>query len=102
MARAPTCNRETDMTPERWQRVKEIFDQAVERDPASRLAYIRERCGDDEELRREAESLLASDTRTGSLLYNPPIAERQIPPDPRSLTGRLIGPYQLLQELGRG
>ena len=59
------------MTPERWQQVKDIFDRAVECDPASRMAFIRERCGDDEELRREVESLLASDPETGSLLDNP-------------------------------
>ena len=38
------------MTPDRWRQIKDIFDQAVERGPASRLAYIRERCGEDEEL----------------------------------------------------
>jgi hypothetical protein len=37
------------MTPERWQQVKDIFDRAVERAPASRIAFIRECCGTDEE-----------------------------------------------------
>ena len=59
------------MTPERWRQVKEIFDRAVECGPATRVEYIRERCGDDEELLREVESLLASDPETGSLLDNP-------------------------------
>ena len=59
---------ETRMTPERWQQVKAIFDGAVECSSASRIAYIRERCGKDEELRREVESLLASDAPTGSFL----------------------------------
>jgi WD40 repeat protein/serine/threonine protein kinase len=59
------------MTPERWQQVKDIFDGAVEFSPVSRMAYIRERCGNDEELRKEVESLLASDTQTGALLNNP-------------------------------
>ena len=59
------------MTPERWQQVKDIFERAVECGPTTRAAYIRERCGDDEELRKEVESLLASDPETGSLLDNP-------------------------------
>ena len=59
------------MTPERWRQVKEIFDRAVDCGPATRVEYIRERCGDDEELLREVESLLASDPETGSLLDNP-------------------------------
>lgn len=58
------------MTPERWQQVKAIFDGAVECSSSSRMAYIRERCGNDEELRREVESLLASDAPTGSFLDN--------------------------------
>jgi hypothetical protein len=87
------------MTPERWQQVKDIFDGAVECGPASRMAYIGEHCGGDEELRRDVESLLASDTQTGSLLYNPLLetdkgeARRT---DPRSLEGRLIGPCHVM------
>jgi hypothetical protein len=59
------------MTPERWRQVRAIFDDAVESSPASRAGLIRQRCGDDEELQREVESLLASDRETGSLLDNP-------------------------------
>jgi hypothetical protein len=40
------------VTPERWQQVKDIFDEAVERRSASRMAYIRDRCGEDDELRQ--------------------------------------------------
>lgn len=59
------------MTPERWQQIKDIFDRAVECAPESRIAFLREHCGDDEELRKEVESLLAADPETGSLLDNP-------------------------------
>ena len=34
------------MTPERWQQIKDIFDRAVERNPASRADFLRERCGE--------------------------------------------------------
>ena len=59
------------MTPERWQQIKDIFDRAVECNPAARRDFLCECCGDDEELRREVESLLAADPETGSLLDNP-------------------------------
>ena len=65
---------EIHVTPERWQQVKDIFDRAVERDPASRIAFVRDCCGNDDELRKEVESLLASDTETGSLLDGPAVA----------------------------
>ena len=96
------------MTPERWQKVKDVFDEAVQRGPASRLQYIRERCGDDDELRREVESLLASDLPTGSLLdnaltetgsglpasYDPSVV---LPPQYDS-----FGPYVPVRVLGEG
>ena len=96
------------MTPERWQLVKDIFDCALEHSPESRLAYIRERCGDDEELRCEVESLLSSDDETGSLLDNPLLetvadavaafrySDQSTPPDDS------FGPYVPMRILGEG
>src|SRR5215467_9694085 len=93
------------MIPERWQQVKEIFDRAVECDPASRVAYVRDRCGDDEELRREVESLLASDTQTGSLLDNPLMETATgVSPPSASLPAQndSFGPYVPVRVLGEG
>jgi hypothetical protein len=94
------------MTPERWQQVKDIFDRAVERSPASRIAFIRECCGSDDELRKEVESLLASDTETGSLLENPLIGQATVapssPPVPSAPDGDSFGPYVPVRVLGEG
>jgi tRNA A-37 threonylcarbamoyl transferase component Bud32 len=49
------------LTPERYARVKAMFLQACELGEADRLAFIEEQCGDDVELRKEVESLLAHD-----------------------------------------
>ena len=35
------------MTPERWQRVEEIFYAAVEREPAERMGFLDEACAGD-------------------------------------------------------
>jgi eukaryotic-like serine/threonine-protein kinase len=86
------------MTPERWQQVKDIFDRAVERAPASRIAFIRECCGTDDELRKEVESLLASDTETGSLLDAPTVVLRMAVDLPKQNLTR-IGPYEMLRAL---
>ena len=48
------------MTPERWHRVKEVFESALERAPDERLAFLDQSCDGDESLRSEVESLLAS------------------------------------------
>jgi WD40 repeat protein/serine/threonine protein kinase len=93
------------MTPERWQQVKAIFDQAVDREPASRAAFLRERCGNDEELQREVESLLASDQETGSLLENPLIGQATVAsplPAPSPADGDSFGPYIPVRVLGEG
>ena len=48
------------MNPERWEQIKDLFGSALEREPGERSAFLREACGEDESLRAELESLLAS------------------------------------------
>ncbi len=47
------------MDPERWRRIEEICDAALDRDPSDRAAFVAAACGGDEALRREVERLLA-------------------------------------------
>jgi serine/threonine-protein kinase len=61
------------MTPERWRRIDELFDNAVRLDPADRDEWLRHQCASDEDLRTEVGRLLAHDAesaRDGFL--NPP------------------------------
>jgi len=51
-------------TPERWQTIEHIFYEALDLPPAERAAFLASRCNDDAELRREVESLLASDEKS--------------------------------------
>jgi len=46
---------------DRWHRIEEIFQKAVQRDRADREAFVRDACGSDPELRREVWSLVAND-----------------------------------------
>src|SRR5215468_2803224 len=45
---------------ERWQQIESLFQEALERDPAERNAWLREACQGDSDLRREVASLLAN------------------------------------------
>jgi hypothetical protein len=47
------------MKPQRWQEIDRIFAAALERDPAERAAFLAAACGDDDQLRKEVESLIA-------------------------------------------
>jgi serine/threonine protein kinase/tetratricopeptide (TPR) repeat protein len=53
------------MTPERWEQVRQLFDTAVEVDPAKRSAFLDAECGADAELRAEVERLLAAEDASG-------------------------------------
>ena len=58
------------MTPERWQRIDELFDAVVRLDPVDRDPWLRQVCGGDETLRTEVRRLLDFDqeaTRDGFL-----------------------------------
>src|ERR1039457_5900171 len=96
---SPGTGRERRMTPDRWRQVKAIFDAAVDCTPASRAELIRQRCGNDQELRREVESLLASDRGTGPLLDSP---FRLVAAGSSRAAGTRLGPYEILGVIGAG
>jgi hypothetical protein len=62
------------MTDQRWQRIKVLFQAAVERPSAERAAFVAAAAGDDDELRREVEALLESDAAGRSVLDRLPLA----------------------------
>ena len=54
------------MTPDRWRQVEQLYHSALEKEPAGRAVFLKEACGEDEELAREVQSLL-EETDTGLL-----------------------------------
>ncbi|HEV2423784.1 MAG TPA: tetratricopeptide repeat protein [Terriglobia bacterium] len=56
------------MTSARWERVKQIVGAALERPEAERPSYIAKACENDEELRRDVESLLGADHAAGGFM----------------------------------
>ena len=91
------------MTPERWQQVQAIFHAALEQPPSARDAYVATRAADDDELSREVRSLLAMHDSSPDFLERPAyeLAADLILDEP-SLSGRRIGNYEVLEEIGRG
>ena len=47
------------MTPQRWRRIDDLFDAALQLAPAERESWLQEACGGDEDLRAEVDRLLA-------------------------------------------
>ena len=60
-----STDRDFTTTANRWQRVQDVFAGAIECDGDARARMLDEQCGDDLELRREVESLLASHEQSG-------------------------------------
>jgi tetratricopeptide (TPR) repeat protein len=85
------------VTPERWAKVREIFERAVE--SRDRDAVVAEACRDDEDLRREVESLLAAHSDSGEMILDSPV---QPLPGPTENLPEKIGGYRILGVLGRG
>ena len=91
------------MTPDHWQRVAQVCESALEREPSARAAFVAEACGDDETLRREVESLLAHEA-TPLLLEQgiSAVAAVMLGSTPRLQPGATLGPYRVDALLGAG
>ena len=61
------------MTPERWQQINQLLDVVSKLEPSQRRAYLDRVCAGDVALRREVESLLASEEQgaAGGFLKTP-------------------------------
>jgi len=94
------------ITPEQWQRAKELFDSAVDLKAAERTALLNAACAD-QQVRLQVESLLQDHDEAGSFLSEPAIlaAETNAAPQhsDRFPAGTLVaGRFKILRLLGKG
>ena len=91
------------MDRHRWQQLSQLYHAAWGRPEADRSAFLRDACGNDDELREEVESLLSEDRDVGQFLESPPFgqaspclleADERIPES--------IGRYHVDAKLGAG
>ena len=87
--------------PENWDRVKELFALALERDPQERSSFLRQACGGDDSLRTEVDSLLASFDGAPAFLEDSPVVDL-ISAQSRAISGKRIGAYRIIREIGHG
>jgi len=84
------------MTPERWQQVKGVLQQALELAPDARSAFLDSACSTDHSLRREVESLLSSSDEARSSFLNSSVARVTLS------EGTTLGDYEVQSLLGSG
>ena len=88
------------MRAERWNRVKDLLQAALEQDRDARADYLASACAGDEDLRKEVESLLLASERAETFLETPAAAATgHATAAQRALR---VGPYRILREIGRG
>lgn len=91
------------MSSGRWERTKEILEQALRLASRERQAYLSAACGADAGLRREVESLIASYQEAGSSFLGADASEvLQLTPPGALPPGTQLGPYELIELLGTG
>ena len=92
------------MTADRWRRVEELYQAALEHDAGSRAAFLAERCAGDTALRQEVESLLEQSASGDGFMDRPAAAMAGEASDFAAsvLTGRRLGVYQVQSRIGAG
>ncbi len=92
------------MSPERLKEVEEIYHAVLEVPNGKRRMFLLDRCGDDDELRKEVESLLSYDTDFNSLIDNSPksLVAELFSTEANRTVGKQINQYRILSLLGEG
>ena len=93
---------ETD--PQRWQRVKKIFEGALERHGAERDSFLEDACAGDVEVREEVYSLLRSYEVAGSFMESPAVAHAasDLAAEKKLTPGQRVKHYQIVRLVGEG
>ena len=97
------------MRSDLWQRVRVLFEAALERDPIDVVTWLQEQEPNEPEVRDEVLGLLENHRRAGEFLNEPirgPVIDLLTSPkrdeEGGLLPGYQIGPYVVLREIGRG
>ena len=96
------------MTPERWQQINAVFTEVQRQAESDRQVFLDQTCAGDPALRAEVDELLAHDGRAeadGFLAVPCPLrVQFEQPTAARngSMTGRRVGPYEIVWLIGSG
>ncbi len=93
------------MNPERWKRVKEIFDAVVELEADERDRFLERECGSDSSLRADVNKLLSSSEDADSFLEQPAanhVASAILESKGMLKAGDRFAHYKILSQIGVG
>jgi Tol biopolymer transport system component len=89
---------------DRWRRLEQICQAALDLPPSERDRFLCDACGDDADVRDEVAALLAKAPAADTFLMTPlaALAAHVMPQPSASLTGRRLGVLTIGTSLGRG
>ena len=96
------------LTPERWQRARDVLHEAMEMDAAHRSVFLDSQCAGDLSLRAELKELLAAEGEVASnFLEEPALAQAAAHSEAASISavlpsGTQLGPYVVQSRIGAG
>jgi serine/threonine-protein kinase len=93
------------MADDNWQKVREVFDAALQQKPEERQSYINQVCSDDKTLLMEIESLFSSFDRAEDFMETPAVATVAdiIEPETKTLeSGKCFAHYEVIKQIGTG
>jgi serine/threonine protein kinase len=93
-----------DSHADRWSDIERVYLEALERDVATREAFLETACKDDEDLRREVRSLLGFEHEADRFLEHPALidAARDLASQAPILSGRRLAGHEILELIGAG
>jgi len=88
------------MSPERFQKMEALYEAAAAMQPAERARFLEEQCAGDDSLRRELSAML--DGEGSGLTHVVEGAAAAVMEGDDRWTGRRMGPYRVVRQLGAG
>jgi hypothetical protein len=86
-----------ELTPDKWQRAKAVFDEALQKPASERASFLAAAC-QEADLREEVEQLLRNHEQAGSFLSKPAIKP---PTSKRIAAGSIVaGRFKILRATG--
>jgi serine/threonine protein kinase len=93
------------MTPEQWQKVEAVLQDALDLPAPDRVSFLDAACAGDEELLSEATSLVAAHVEAGEFIEQPALmwdAHVLVGESLNDRIGNEIGHYKIVERLGAG
>src|SRR5262249_1112754 len=90
---------------EQWQKVRNLFEEALELEPSAREEFLDSKCNGDDQIHARVVKMLRDHDEAADFLEEPlgiNASAVAFADESRRAVGRMVGPYRIAREIGRG